>query len=213
MLLDHKLPKREEQEVNSSKRNPGGIKMKRRSLAIIIAIALLALTASVVYAEIATVTITGGTLSVAGNDITFAGVTLDGTDQVTTSASGSNNWSATDARGTGAGWNLTIVATDFSDGGTRTLDISSADQEFMIQLLDTNVGVTAGNTQPVSQVATLTAIPESPAAALKFLSAAVDTGMGSYTLNPNFALDIPAETYVGTGTYTSTVTITAVSGP
>jgi len=105
------------------------------------------------------------------------------------------------------------VATDFSDGGTRSIDISSADQEFLIQLLDTNVTVTAGNTEPVSQVATLTAIPESPAAALSFLSAAVDTGMGSYTLNPNFELEVPAETYVGTGTYTSTVTITSVSGP
>jgi hypothetical protein len=184
--------------------------MKRRNLAIIIAIALLALTASVVYAETATVTITGGTLSVAGNDILFAGLTLDGTDQVATSAAGANNWSATDARGSGAGWNLTIVATDFSDG-THTIDISSANQEFMIQLLDANVAVVAGNTQPVSQAATLTAIPESPAAALKFLSAAVDTGMGSYTLNPNFALEIPAATYAGT--YTSTVTITAVSGP
>jgi hypothetical protein len=187
--------------------------MKRRSLAIIIAIALLALTASVVYAEIATVTITGGSLSVAGNDITFAGVTLDGTDQATTSAAAANNWSAADARGTGAGWNLTIVATDFSDGGTRTMDISSVDNEFKIQLLDANVVLIAGNANPVSQVAALTTIPESPAAALKFLSAAVDTGMGSYTLNPNFELEIPADTYVGTGTYTSTVTITAVSGP
>jgi hypothetical protein len=198
---------------NRHKGDPGGINMNRRTLAIIVAIALLALTATAVYAETATVTITGGSLSVTAADITFSGVTLDGSDQTTTSASGANNWSASDARGTGVGWNLTIVATDFSDGGTRSLDISSADQEFKIQLLDTNVAVTAGNTEPVSQVAALTAIPESPAAALKFLSAAVDTGMGSYTLNPNFELEIPAETYVGTGTYTSTVTITAVSGP
>lgn len=187
--------------------------MKKRMLAIGVVLALLAITTAAVYAETATVTITGGSLSVTAADITLSGVTLDGTDQTSTSASGSNSWSATDARGTGAGWNLTIVATDFSDGGTRSIDISSADQEFLIQLLDANVLVTAGNTKPVSQVATLTAIPEAGGSAYKFLSAAVDTGMGSYTLNPNFELEVPAETYVGTGTYTSTVTITSVSGP
>ena len=69
------------------------------------------------------------------------------------------------------------------------------------------------NTKPTSQVTTLAAIPEAPAAALKFASAAVDTGMGTYAINPNFELEVPAETYVGTGTYTSTITVSAVSGP
>jgi hypothetical protein len=37
--------------------------------------------------------------------------------------------------------------------------------------------------------------------------------MGTYAINPNFELEVPAETYVGTGTYTATITISAVSGP
>ena len=188
---------------------------KVRTLAVAIAILMIAMIAVGVHAESATVALTGGSLSVSPANVTLSGVTLDGSDKVATSAAASNNWTATDATGTGAGWNLTIVATDFSDGGTptRTLDISSADQEFKIQLLDSNISVTAGNTKPTSLVSALTAIPESPAAALKFASAALNTGMGSYAINPNFELEIPAETYVGTGSYSSTITISIVSGP
>jgi len=189
--------------------------MKKRIVAIIVAVTLLSVTAVAVYAETGSVTIAGGSLSVTAANVSLSGVTLDGSDQVSTSASGSNSWSASDARGTGAGWNLTIDATDFSDGDTtpKIIDISSADQEFKIQLLDSNIAVTEGNAKPTSSVASLTAIPESPAAALKFASAALNAGMGSYTLNPNFELEIPAETYVGLGTYTSTITVSIVSGP
>jgi hypothetical protein len=187
----------------------------KKIFGISLALMLLAVTAGVVYAETATISITGGTLSLIPANVALSAVTLDGTDQLSTSASGANNWSAEDARGTGTGWNLTIDSTDFTDGGVplRTIDISSANQEFKIQLLDGNILVVAGNTKPVSQVTTLTAIPETPAAALKFVSAATDTGMGSYTLAPNFELEVPANIYVGSGTYTATITVSAVSGP
>ncbi|MBT6814675.1 MAG: hypothetical protein HOA53_18815, partial [Anaerolineae bacterium] len=101
--------------------------------------------------------------------------------------------------------------TDFDDGAGKTIDIAQADSEFKIQLLDTNVTVTAGNTKPVSSAATLTVIPDT--GSVKFLSAATDTGMGTYAIAPNFELEIPAETYVGSGTYTSTITVTAATGP
>ena len=188
--------------------------MKKGTLVLFLVVALLAISA-VVYAETATVTVSGGTLSVTPANVTLSAVTLDGTDQLSTSASGANSWSASDPTGSGAGWNLTIDSTDFTDGGTplRTIDISAADQEFKIQLLDTNIAVTAGNTKPTSSVTALTAIPEAPAAALKFASAALNTGMGDYTLNPNFELEVPSETFVGTGSYTATITVSIVSGP
>jgi len=44
--------------------------------------------------------------------------TLDGTDQV---ASWSGLLGIVDARGSGAGWNLTVAATTFSDGSGHTL--------------------------------------------------------------------------------------------
>jgi len=192
----------------------GLVMFRKRRTAVAVGVIVLAMAAaSVAYAETASVTVTGGSLSVAAADVTLSEVTLDGADQTATSASGSNAWSAIDARGSGLGWNLTIDSTDFSDGGTRSIDVSAADQLFKIQLLDANVGVTAGNTKPTSSVTTLTAIPEAPAAALKFASAAVNTGMGSYTLAPNFELMVPAETFVGAAAYTATITITAVSAP
>ena len=89
--------------------------------------------------------------------------------------------------------------------------IYTTNQEFKIQLLDANITLTSGNTKPTSQATSLTAIPENPAAGLKFISAATDTGMGTYSVSPNFELEIPAQTYAGT--YTSTVTITAATGP
>jgi hypothetical protein len=185
--------------------------MKTKLVGILLVLALLALSVVAVGAETGTVTITGGTLSVTPANVTLGGVTLDGTDKLSTSASGANSWSAADARGTGLGWNLTIGATDFDDGAGKTIDIAQADSEFKIQLLDTNVTVTAGNTKPVSSAATLTVIPDT--GSVKFLSAATDTGMGTYAIAPNFELEIPAETYVGSGTYTSTITVTAATGP
>ena len=182
----------------------------KRIAALLVVTGLLATTAAVVYAETATVTITAGSLSVDANDVSLSAVVLDGSDKTATSASGSNSWAAEDARGTGVGWHLTIDATDFTDAG-KTINISAADQEFKIQLLDTNIAVVSGNTKPTSSVTSLTAIPEAPAAALTFASAAVNEGMGSYTLNPNFELEVPAETLVGN--YSSTITVSAVSGP
>lgn len=182
----------------------------KRIVALLVVTGLLAATAAVVYAETATVSVTAGSLSVDANDVALSAVVLDGGDKTATSASGSNSWAAEDGRGTGAGWHLTIVATDFTDSG-KTINISAADQEFKIQLLDTNIAVVSGNTKPTSSVTSLTAIPEAPASALTFASAAVNEGMGSYTLAPNFELEVPAETLAGS--YSSTITVSAVSGP
>ena len=187
----------------------------RRSLLVSVSLLLMVVTAATVYAETATLGVTGGSLSITAANVTMSAVTLDGTDQTSTSAAGSNTWTAVDGRGTGVGWNVTIDSTDFTDGGAplRTIDISVADQEFKIQLLDSNIAVTFGNAVPTSSATSLTPIPTNPAAALKFVSAATDAGMGTYTLNSNFELEVRAETFLGTGTYTATIVVTAVTGP
>ena len=136
------------------------MRIKRKVGVLLAVMALLAVTAGVAAAEDATVTVTGGSLSVTAANVALSGVTLDGIDQTSTSASGSNTWSATDARGTGVGWHLTIASGDFSDGGTNLIDISAADQEFKIQLLDANINVTAGNTKPTSSATALTGIAD-----------------------------------------------------
>lgn len=92
----------------------------------------------------------------------------------------------------------------------RTINISATDQEFKIQLLDANITVTSGNAKPTSSATALTVIPET-GSTLKFLSAAVDTGMGDYAINPNFELEVISETYAGA--YTATFTVAIVSAP
>ena len=76
--------------------------MKTKLVGILLVFSLLAVSAIAVAAETGTVTITGGTLSVTAADVTLSGVTLDGTDKLSTSASGANSWSAADASVPGA---------------------------------------------------------------------------------------------------------------
>ena len=268
----------------------------RHLIALVVVLALMLSTSAVVYAETGSVAVTGGSLAVGPADITLSGVTLDGTDQTSTSTS--NAWTAEDPRGTGAGWNLTIASTDFTSddvqevyltgatGGTFTLtydsvataaiafdaaasavetaieglsnvtaatvtgsgassspwvirfvtdtgsgimtadvalltgttpsatitlatiDISVADQQFGITLVDASIVEVAGNTKPVQTSGSLQDIGD---ATLKFLTAPVDTGMGSYTLDPDFTLEVRAEVYEAT--YTATITVTINSGP
>ncbi len=108
--------------------------MQKRVLTIIAVLALMAGAAVVAHAESGTVTVSGATLSNAAANVTLPGVTLDGTDQTTTSTS--NAWTAKDPTGTGAGWHLTIASTDFTtdtvqevyndaSSGTFTLTYSS----------------------------------------------------------------------------------------
>jgi hypothetical protein len=125
--------------------------------------------------------------------------TLDGSDQVV-------SWSAllgiVDARGSGAGWNLTMAATTFSDGSGHTLapgtvaSVSSACQ-------GGNACSAASNsvTYPITLSGT----------AAKFFNAAATTGLGKVNVTPSMDVAIPGNAYAGT--YTSTVTLAAVSGP
>ena len=115
----------------------------------------------------------------------------------------------------------TMSSTDSFSGGTSpassvaettagylAIDISVADQQFGITLVDADVGVTAGNTQPVQSSGSLQDIGDST---VTFLTAPTDTGMGSYTLDPDLTLEVRAETKAGT--YTNTITVTIVSTP
>lgn len=286
--------------------------MKTRILAMLGALVVLAF-AAVASAEDADVTITGGSLTFTGAAVSLNGVTLDGTDQTSTpTTAGDADWTAVDARGTGAGWNITIDATDFeinetqtiyngATGGTFTIsfsgqgptnaiaydaaagtvetelealsnitnvtvtgagtsgdpwtitfmnpggqdaaeitaddtnltggtptstiattqagaealkvmNITGTDGEFLIRIDDADTVTNAGNTAPVSQVdGAYSAVPETPAAGLKVMSAAVDTGMGNYTLKPTYEIEVPAESYAGS--FVSVMTITETSGP
>lgn len=130
----------------------------------------------------------------------FNGVTLDGTNKTTTGTVGTIQ--VVDARGSGAGWSLNIKATDFVETSdpSRIIDITpGAGTGFSVPAAPT-VNIIAGNTAPSSFSGDL------DGAGFDLLSAAANTGMGTYQTSPDLELKVPAETY--SGTYESTVTLT-----
>jgi hypothetical protein len=94
--------------------------MKKRILTTFAVLALMA-GAAVASAESGTVIVSGGTLAETITAVSLAGVTLDGTDQTTTDTT--NAWTAEDATGTGAGWHLTIAATDFASTSDNVQEV------------------------------------------------------------------------------------------
>jgi hypothetical protein len=178
--------------------------------AILALVAVLALAiASPSFADSVTgsASVLAGTLNLeATDDPTFAATTLDGTDQTQTD---SIAISVEDFTGSGAGWNLQITSTLF-DSGSHTL----ADTALTILGVSAlcNVGQCTNPTNSVGDVYPFSV----PAAAVapgpgKFFNAAVDTGLGSFTVTPQFQIAIPADTYIGD--YVSTVTITLAAAP
>jgi hypothetical protein len=176
--------------------------MKKRLLTILGTAAVALAAATVAFAgtlnPTATINGTAGiSLNLPANPSTTT--TLDGTDQTAT-------WSAllgiVDARGSGLGWNLTIAATTFSDGAGHTLapgtlsSLSSACRNG-----NSCTAATNSITYPITLNGT----------AAKFFNAAVNTGLGKVDVTPTVDIAVPGNAYAGT--YTSTVTLAAVSGP
>ena len=175
----------------------------RQRLFIIIgfaAVALVASTAALAGTLTATASVTGASgISMALPSGPSLSDTLDGTDQTV-------SWSAllgvVDARGTGAGWNLTMSATTFDDGSGHTLAPGTVS------------GVSAschgGNSCTAASNSITYPLTLSGTAA-KFFNAATASGMGKVDVTPSVSVAIPGNAYAGT--YTSTVTLAAVSGP
>ncbi len=152
--------------------------------------------------ELATITILGGSLSVATNPIAFGSVSLSGTDLTLDTQPAA--WSATDARGSGAGWNVTLTSTDFTSAG-GTIAVAN----FKMRLVDANVVTVSGNTAPTSQTTGWQPLHNS--IPLPLLSAALNAGRGTYDFTPDARLIVSAET--APGVYEAFMTVSVNSGP
>jgi hypothetical protein len=126
--------------------------------------------------------------------------TLDGTDQT---VSYSPLLGVIDARGGGAGWNLQISATTFADGFGHSL---AAGRVSSVASACTGGGTC---TAPTSSGITYPLAISGTAGA--FFSAAVNTGLGKVNVTPSIDIVIPGNAFAGT--YTSTVTLAATTGP
>ena len=155
----------------------------------------------------ATATVTGaGSLSLSNGATASISDTLDGTDQ---SVNYTLPLTMNDLRGSGAGWNLTMTSTTFTNGASQTLATTAS------SIASAASACTAGGTctNPTNSVTYPVTIPAGTTApaAVKVFNAAANTGMGRFTVTPSINVSIPGNSYAGS--YTSTVTIAAVSGP
>src|ERR1041385_2183130 len=119
--------------------------------------------------------------------------TLDGTDQT---VSYGPVLGVVDARGSGAGWNMTISATNFSDGSGHTLAPGSVAS--VAQACHSGSSCTAASSSGITYPLTI------GGSAAKFFNAAVSSGLGKVDVTPTIDVSIPGNTFAGT--YTSTVT-------
>ena len=107
-----------------------------------------------------------------------------------------------DARGSGAGWNLTVSATTFSDGLGHTLAPGTVSA--VTQACNSGSSCTAA-TNAITYPLTVNGT------AAKFFNAAANSGLGQINITPTIQVAIPGNSYAGT--YTSTVTLAATTGP
>jgi hypothetical protein len=163
-------------------------------------VALVAATAAIASTLTATATVTGTAGVSLANPATGAiSSTLDGTDQV---ASYSPLLNVVDARGSGAGWNLQINASPFSDGSGHTLAAGTVTAASSVcKAGNSCTNATNSITPPITITGT----------AAKFFNAALNSGLGKIDVTPTIQVAIPGNAYQGT--YTTTVTLAATTGP
>lgn len=156
-----------------------------------------------------------------GKDLSFTGIVLQGkkivlgndsTNPNAISAPTQNDYlSITDARGTGAGYNITVSATPFQRNGQKANEFSNVN----ISLTTTGVSKIDQSSGNVPKFTLTNNTINNNAQTLISQSADTSTGagMGSYKIPITYTLSgsIPANAYAGT--YTSTVTYTLASGP
>lgn len=177
--------------------------MRQRIIIIsaIAAVALVTATAALAGTLTATATVSGTagvSLNLPSNPSVSA--TLDGTDQTVSYAP---VLGVVDARGSGAGWNLQISATTFSDGAGHTLAPGTVTAA--AQACHSGSSCTAATNSGITLPLTVSGT------AAKFFNAAANTGLGKVDVTPTVQVAIPGNAFAGT--YTSTVTLAAATGP
>jgi hypothetical protein len=175
-----------------------------------LALAGAALFAPSALAASATVTgtISAGSLGIATSATPSFSATLDGTDKTPTYTVPTT---VTDTTGAGAGWHLTITSTQFTTGGGTPKTLAT-NASTITGVTNTCTG-TGTCTSPTNSITYALGIPAAgtPPAAATYFNAAAGTGAGEFTNTPTVQVAVPATS--SAGTYSSTLTLAAVSGP
>jgi len=185
-----------------------GMRRVRVALAAGAAVLLLgALAAPKAGATSATANLTAGSLAFvsAPPAVSFT-ATLNGTNQAVPAT---QPLDVSDATGSGNGWNITATSTLFTSGAHTIAATATTIPSQPSVACDTNVTCTTATTN-VTYPYSLPAAATAPTATQMF-NATANTGMGDQTVTPTWTLTIPGNTYAGN--YTSTWTLSLVSGP
>ncbi|MHB1782630.1 MAG: WxL domain-containing protein [Acidimicrobiales bacterium] len=145
-------------------------------------------------------------------NLTFPALTLDGTDQTTST---SLPLDVGDNTGAGAGWNVTITSTQFSNGSATLPASATSVDTAPSSTCDTGASCTPATlssavTYPVTYPVTVPAGSTAPIA-IRLYSATAGSGMGNQTFSPTVILAVPANT--AAGAYSSDWTLSLLSGP
>lgn len=176
----------------------------------LVAISSLLLAAGPAGATTASATLNAGGLGFASTpgNVTFPSTTLNGQNKT---INATQPVDIADATGSGAGWNVTATSTLFTSGSyTLPAGATVVGSAPATPTCDTNVTCTAAGTPTVTYPYSLPAGATAPTAT-KLFNAPVGTGMGDQTVTPTWTLGIPGNAYAGN--YTSTWTLSLVSGP
>ncbi|SFN90716.1 WxL domain-containing protein [Mycetocola miduiensis] len=157
------------------------------------------------FADDVVQTVTAGERTASVANITLGAVA---TSHAAASSVGSLTLNADDSTGSGAGWNVTQIVTDLaptpamvSAGATV---IPAAGITATIGAVSSTAGQDATGVTPTAGAVALNV-------ETTVLSAAAQSGMGTYTAPVALAVAIPANTYAGA--YTGTLTTTISSAP
>jgi len=147
-------------------------------------------------------TIAGGAnLSLSAQPVSFGSVNINGSDQLLMVASAP--WRASDGRGSGDGWHVTVQSTDIV-AALATIPAAN----LKVQVQQSGITTVSGNSLPVSLATSYQPLSASP---LKLIAASPGTGMGTYDFIMDFELMLPASAYAGE--YTASLTTSINSGP
>ncbi len=199
-----------------TQREGSSTKKLARKAALVAATGLLvgAIAPAAMAADPTDVNLIPGSLSITNPAVAnFSDVTLDGTAKTTTAAM--ENFSVTDARGSGAGWNVTVQATRFTEVDALTGTYVLVDPKRLPAGSLSMPAPTVAADGTTSPGPSITSGPYTidSGSAVKIASAAVGNGMGKYdfTQGGNLSLSIPAT--ASAARYRSDVTVSAVTGP
>ena len=147
-----------------------------------------------------TVTLTGGTLSVAAPATASMAGSSNTASIVTGTVAGN---SVTDNRGSLLGWTVQATATDLTSASSHTITLGATGP---LAVVGANLSAGAGGILGVGLKPALAAAGFLSSTATPVITAPATVGGGTYNYDMSLTLTVPANTYADT--YTSTITQT-----